>query len=277
MSLLEAREVTDATELERYERLNRESHAGSVFSSASWFAHQALRHRVIGIYKGLELVGGSVLYEVDGGLPPIVPATPWQGPVCRSNREGECLAVAECLAEYLLRRYADVTMTLPPMWPDARPFIWAGMRQQVRYTYRGYLPNRKYEKRVGIRPCVIATEVVEKRGKWVFDGQPMEPEWRLTRLSTEDSTITVLEDHKTRYLLDANRGGTWHAELIDDMLRAEHPYFHWGVADLVGCNSPQRALFKRSFNMPLVPYYLVTTLDPSDIEEFWAPKEAKVA
>lgn len=158
---------------------------------------------------------------------------------------------------------------MPPEWTDIRAFLWRGWRSHVRYTYRGYLPNgpNVYDKRVRVRPCEIARTVITQLGEW-----PRYPQWRVTEVSTQDSRIAVVEDNKFRYLWQANEGGTWHTELIDDMLRYSHEHWLWGRADLVGCNSPQRALFKRGFGLPLVPYHYVTTGDPSNVLEFWGDR-----
>lgn len=265
MSQLEAREITDAAGLGGYERLNREAPAGSVFSSASWAAHQNLEHRVVGVYKGDALVGGCLLYEEGGRLPAIIPSTPWQGPVCRTTEEGECAQVADCVAQYLLRRYADVTLTLPPEWVDVRPFINHGMRQQVRYTYRGSASEAltRYEKRLVLRPAQFSRVVIQ-HGDWWMD-----------ELTCEDSEVTTLHDWKCRYYWQANRGGTWHAELVNAMIRLA-AMDEIGF-DMVGCNSPKRALFKRQFGGYLRPYYVVTTLDPKSIASFWPPVPQEVA
>lgn len=268
MSQLEARGLTDATDLAGYERLNREAAQGSVFSSASWFASQGLGRDVIGVYKGTELVGGAVVHTVGGRIPAIVPATPWTGPVCRSTDEGECAAVAACVAEYLLRRHPDVTLTLPPEWTDVRPFINLGMRQQVRYTYRGpaHKARDRYEKRLTLRPLPksFTRIITQKQG------------WELDEMACEDSEITTLRDWKCRYYWQANRGGTWHAELVNVMIGLAAT--DGQIFDMVGCNSPKRALFKRQFGGYLWPYYVVTTLDPRAIESFWPPQvEAAVA
>ena len=206
----------------------------------------------------------------------MVQGTPWTGIAARHADESEHLGVAQELAALLRREWRDAALTLCPEWIDARGFLWDGWRSHVRYTYRGYLPN-SFEARVRIRPCRIERIVLHKEGKWCWDGEPLKPHWRHARLSTEDSSIDVLEDARCRYLWKANDGGTWHTELIADMLTYGHPYFMWGVADLVGCNSPGRALFKRSFRLPLQPYYHVTTGDPANVETFWGERRPLAA
>lgn len=142
------------------------------------------------------------------------------------------------------------------------------MRQQVRYTYRGsaHQCRLRYEKRLALRGLPKSySRVVVSQGNWSVE-----------TCACEDSEVTVLHDWKARYYWRANQGGTWHAELIDSMIKLQQ--IDDGMVDMVGCNSPQRGLFKRQFGGYLTPYYCVTTLDPRDIAEFWAPPaEAAVA
>lgn len=211
------------------------------------------------------MVAGLLLPESGGRILRIVPGTPWTGPVCRrESDEGEQLAVHEALAQYLLGRYGDVTLTLRPETIDVRGFIWSGMRTQVRYTYRGRSP--RYEKRLRLRSIEPTfEEIAAGPERW----------WQVYRLVYGDTTVEIINQPGCVYYWQANRGGSHHAEMVDAA---------WNVAyntsseiDLVGCNSPSRALFKRSFGLPLVPYYCVTTADPKEIAEFWPLQEAKVA
>ena len=266
MSRLEVREITDASGLGGYECLNRAAPQGSVFTSSIWAAYLGHQHRVIGVYKGLELVGGAVVYEAGGGLLPIVPGTPWSGPISRSDDEGENIAVATCLAQYLLRRYTDVTLTLPPEWVDVRGFTWAGMRSQVRYTYRGEDDSR-YEKRLTFKPAIISGNVIRDRND--------EGDWWIVTAETGDTQVTTICDWRTVYYWKANLGGSWHSECVDGLIK--YAMRQGRQFDLVGANSPKRGLFKRQFGGRLTPYYMVTTLDPRQIAELWPPKEAQVA
>lgn len=176
--------------------------------------------------------------------------------------------MADSVAEYLLRRYTDVTLTLPPEWIDVRPFINLGMRQQVRYTYRGpaHKARSRYEKRLVLRDLPTSfSRVITQHSDWWID-----------EMACEDSEVTTLHDWKGRYYWQANRGGTWHAELIDQMIGLAA--LDEQMFDMVGCNSPKRGLFKRQFGGHLTPYYIVTTLDPRSIASFWPPaQEAAVA
>jgi hypothetical protein len=195
-----------------------------------------------------------------------VPQTPWTGLCARSDHEGENLAIAEAVAGHLLREFGDVTLTLPPDWIDLRGFIWQGMRTHVRYTYTGNAARmlERYEKRLTLRECNVKRAVIH-RG----DG------WEHVRFTCADTVVDAIHQQPWWYYWQANRGGSWHAEIIDEMLRLMR--LSDEALDMVGCNSPQRGLFKRQFGGRLVPYYVVTTADPRDIAEFWPPQEAKVA
>lgn len=77
--------------------------------------------------------------------------------------------------------------------------------------------------------------------------------------------MTSVEDWRTAYYWKANKGGTFHADLVDTLIqKAEADGCGF---DLVGCNSPQRGLFKRAFGGKLTPYFAVTTSDVLDLRE----------
>lgn len=156
-----------------------------------------------------------------------------------------------------------MSLTLPPEWVDVRGFTWAGMRCHVRYTYRGNgLPE--YEKRIRLRPAIISGEIKHEADDW----------WVVTSC-TGDTEVTCVCDWRTVYYWQANKGGSWHPECLDGMVKYANR--QGKQFDLVGCNSPKRGLFKRGFGGALTPYYFVTTGDPKLIDEFWPPQETQVA
>lgn len=263
--MLEIREVTDEASIQRYESLNRTSPQGSVFSSIGWHRYNKSEVRLYGAYKGSELIAGALVPVVGGKVLRVVEGTPWTGPVSRSDDEGENLVVAEGLAQHLLREYGEVTLTLPPQWVDVRGFLWAGYYSHVRYTYRGlgYKMRGRTEKRLRVKSLRAPDLMLDT----VYEGDG----WQHLRMTYEDTVVDILDDWRGRYYWKANKGGSWHTELLDRMLK---PY---DTNDLVGCNSPHRGLFKRQFGGYLRPYYCVTTADPKEITEFWPPVEAAVA
>lgn len=237
----------------RLERLNAASPHGSVFSAPSWAAYLPYEHYCIGVFKGAEMVGGGVIPVSDGHVSRYVPFTPWVGIVGREAGEGEHLEVAERVAEYLLARHREVTLTLPPEWTDIRAFTWAGMRAHVRYTYRGR-GKGGFEKRLDLRDCFVHHEISHVTEHWFMD-----------TYKTGDSEITTLGDHRFAYYWKANKGGTYHANCVSTMIQMADSQ---GLGfDMVGCNSPHRGLFKRSFGGKLTPYFAVTTCDAKDLRE----------
>jgi len=157
------------------------------------------------------------------------------------------------VAGYLLGRHGEVTLTLAPEWADIRPFTWAGMRAHIRYTYRG-MGVADYEKRLDLHDCLVAREMIHDGGAW-----------QVHEFKTGDSVVTALFDWANVYYWKANKGGTYHADCVNVMIQAAESL---GLGfDMVGCNSPARGLFKRSFGGALVPYYAVTTCDSLDLRE----------
>ena len=215
----------------RYDALVKQSPHGSIFSLSTWEADQ-----VFGVFKGKELVAGAALRTTPHGMARYVEGTPWQGICARSDREGENLAIAESLVKALSTYFREVTLTLSPQWTDIRAFTWAGLKPEIRYTYRGYGP---YEKRVKIAPD--------------------EPD------STE---VEFLEDWRCIYYWRANGGGD-HSYYIDrEICRAKELGKDF---DMVGCNSPNRGLFKRGFGGKLTPYFAVTSAETRDLRSMPIP------
>lgn len=203
----------------KYDSLVRRSPHGSIFALSTWEADA-----IYGIFKGRELIAGTAIRTNGHDTARYVDGTPWQGIISRSQDEGENLAAAESLIHRLAADFSEVTLFMPPQWTDLRPFTWAGFRLHAFYTYRGYGP---YEKRVVI---------------------PVAPD--------AGSHIGLLEDWACVYYWRANEGGEhsyWLHQAIE-YARARGKTF-----DMVGCNSPRRALFKRGFGGRLTSYYAVSS------------------
>lgn len=167
------------------------------------------------------------------------------------------------MAECLLSRFPEATLTLPPEWTDIRPFTWLGMRAHVRYTYRGR-DRFGYERRLTFKPCFIQHEI-----DYMAHGST----WNIHTLRTGDTEVQVIRDWRTAFYWKANKGGSFHAECVNMMI-AEAERDGLGF-DLVGCNSPQRGLFKRAFGGELTPYYAVTTSDAKDLRESDARRDLR--
>ena len=167
------------------------------------------------------------------------------------------------MAEMLRREYGQAALTMGPEWTDIRGFLWDGWRAHVRYTHQGRYP--RIDKRVQLK--------TPPDWEWVNVAAGDENWWYHDRLQHEDTTVDVLRDIHSFYYWRANEGGSWHAEAIDEIMRVAKPK----NIDLVGCNSPRRALFKHAFGLPAVPYYFVTTGDPASVEEFWGERRPVAA
>lgn len=150
---------------------------------------------------------------------------------------------------------------MPPEWTDIRGFLWDGWRAHVRYTYRAAHPA--YEKRLRLRDCFVHAATTHES-----DG------WQVRAYETGDSHIDAVWDWRYAYYWKS-AGGNWQPECINTMIRQAEgrglPF------DLMGCNSPARGLFKRSFGGYLTPYYFVTTGDPATVKEFWGERRPLAA
>lgn len=266
---LEVKELTDEAGLRRYDALVPKAAAGSVFATRSWLDYAGIEARFFGVFKGAEVIAGVAVPHSGGHSLSVTQGTPWTGIVARPADEGEHLQVACELAQYLRGEFGHAALTLPPEWHDIRGFLWDGWRSHVRYTYRCPAKMMRYESRLRIR------EVEEYGNEVVHHGDS----WQHVQSRCADSAIDYLVDVKpaaaTYYYWNANPGGTWHAELIDKMIKVAAT--DSGCVDLVGCNSPQRSLFKRSFGGRLTPYYFVTTGDPATVKEFWGERRPVAA
>lgn len=196
----------------------------------------------------------------------MVQGTPWTGITARSNDEGENLEHARLVAEMLRREFGEAALTLPPGWTDVRGFLWDGWRSHVRYTHRGR--HWQMDKRVRLK--------THDDLRWETMHEGPERSWTHYRVSYEDTQVDILSESRgCFYYWRANEGGSWHSEILAEMLRAARSGTY--EIDLVGCNSPNRALFKRGFGLPAVPYYFVSTGDPARVDEFWGERRPVAA
>ena len=250
--MFEVKEIeTDNTD---YKGLLKKSPQSSIWSDPSCPVYRGLDDKLFGVYKGNELTGGCLVHTTEQGILPYVPYAPWNGPIFRQERESENSEMLSVLLATLRHRFGHVTLTLPPELQDVRPATWAWMRTHVRYTYRGRgVPE--FSRRVKVNHgCQVEMLCLD-------DILPYQC-WELT---CEDSLVIALVDHRYIYYWKANEKGKHHAEILYWILNySKLSGLGW---DLVGCNSPQRSLFKRGFGGKLTPYYAITTLEERDLRE----------
>ena len=256
--MFEVKEIE--TDNKDYTGLLKTSPQSSIWSDPSCPAYRGFDDRLFGVYKGNELTGGCLVHITKQGILPYVPYAPWNGPIFRQERESENLEMLSVLLATLRHRFGDVTLTLPPELQDVRAATWQDMRTHVRYTYRGYGPS-KLSRRVKAWP-LSGHPGSFKSG--VID-MPEDAIWMHRYYKMYDSKIEILQDKRYWYYWKANKGGKWHPELLIEFIRASKA--ECAGWDLVGCNSPQRSLFKRGFGGKLTPYYAITTLKKRDLRE----------
>ena len=123
---------------------------GTIFSKTKWLKLIAeasgQTYKVIGCYKGTELMGGIALYIKKNKFSDIVtpsPYTPYNTIlylVRKSNKtykaEKQIHDILSVLCRYLEHSFDFVRLILHPNIPDIRPFQWNLWRSHISYTYQ---------------------------------------------------------------------------------------------------------------------------------------------
>lgn len=238
---------------------------------------------VIGAWTGERLVAALPVLEagpVRRALP--APLTPYTEPLLEAFPTGaEVHARKNVLADLITAvqsRYAAFSLHLPPGWPDARPFSWAGCRTEVLYTYRipldaplAFSRVRKRELKeatethpADIQHLVEAVECTMKRqrrplplpSKGLADALPA-----LLRhghaLGTEQpnvaASMSLLTPEGGFDFLAGGEPGPGRAALLAQQM-AYAKEVGCAFYDLCGANTPSLAEYKRGFGGMLTPY-----------------------
>lgn len=260
--------VTDISpESREWEKLLKKSHQYSLYLEPEWMrlhpvkAYAAYR----GEGPGATIVGGIVV------TPTVLPTpfVPYQGLVQTQKEDPD---VAESLIRECEELGRPLSVWSSPSLVDIRPFheraydreervLW---RDVIRYTYL-CTPESRLEPRARANVTDREVEAVTtldwyeewKEQPWVTQHFIDLMDKMLGFSSTQvwgdgEATVVWGVDRRDRgYYLAAIGSPT---NVLDKLIRRHHS------VDLVGCNSPRRSLFKRSFGGILRTYYgCVTT------------------
>lgn len=231
-----------------WHHLIQSSHQATLYVRPEWMALHPV-HAFVAT-NGSEPVGGIVAAD---GLHPLT-FIPYQGLLLRKREDRE---TAQALISHVERLDRPVSVWNAPSLVDIRPFTWRWYDAQVlwqhdiRYTYICSRDTRfepRHQTNVTGKPVTL-----EEGTSWFEDWvkQPWVSEYDpgymvkilgmpSTKVYTDgDATVVWGEDLQGRgyYLASIGRPTNVLAWLIQ-----QHD-----SSDLVGCNSPQRALFKRGF------------------------------
>jgi len=233
---------------EKWATLIRASHQSSLYVMPEWMElHPCFPFLA---FQGSEPCGGIV------AIPGIFPAPfiPYQGLLLRKREDRE---TAQALLSHVERLPRPLSVWNPPSLIDIRPFTWRWYDAQtlwqhdIRYTY---ICDRDSRLEPRAQTNVTDKPIAEVTGPEWFDAWQQQP-WVESR--DVDLMIKILAMPSTTVYTDGDSTVVWGEDLN------ERGYYIASVGrptnvlhrlikdhdstDLVGCNSPQRALFKRGF------------------------------
>ncbi len=233
------------------------SHQGSLYTMPEWMELHPVAPFLA--YRGNTVAGGVVASR--GIMPP--PFIPYQGLLLTRREDRD---VAQALLSHVEQLPPVVSVWNPPSLVDIRPFTWRWYdanklwAHQIRYTYycdRDSNPERR-----------AWTNIT---GAGIREGEDSDffPEWSEQHWITDSdlglmakilsfSSVAIWTDKDGGFVVwgvDSHDRGYYLASVgkvtnIIHQLIKQHE-----TSDLVGCNSPQRALFKRGFGGHLRTYY----------------------
>lgn len=240
-----------------WKRLIEKSHQTSLYVLPDWIHLHDVA--MFGCYRGTNICGGGV------GVPLVNPAfnIPYQG-LLQFHKEDH--KVAKALLEKIEDVGRPISVWNAPSLVDVRPFIWRWWdtrkiiwQPRIRYTYI-CADDTTLEPRA--RALVTDNEVIEETGDgwWdVWKDQawvgPMDIEVMEKILGF--SSVRVFTDRLGWVIwgVDLQERGYYLGSVGPPTNILHHLLRRHATSDLVGCNSPSRALFKRSFGGQLRTYY----------------------
>lgn len=246
---------------------------------------------VWGAWEERRLVAALPLFAVSPfrrALPP--PLTPYTEPLLEAFPTGAQIHAKATVLDALIAKAQDhyhaFSLHLPPGWPDARPFTWAGCRTEVLYTYRISLDKPMVLQRVRKREVREVNEIHPAEAQHLAEAvsRSMMRQGRRTPLSEDllrscipallpnglalrveqpnfAASMALLTPEGGFDFLAGGDPGPGRAALL--LRQMEHARER-GCAffDLCGANTPSIAEYKRGFGGELTPYTRVVWMRP---------------
>jgi len=232
------------------------SHQATLYVLPEWLSLHPVEAALA--YDGTEVQGGIV---VTHSLTPL-PFVPYQGMLLRRREDRE---VAQALIAWAEKRGRPISVWNPPSLIDIRPFTWRWFDAQVlwqpdiRYTYMTAATTQlepRCQRNVTEKPVEET-----KSGDWFqrWKSQPWvtdEYEATMAKIAGMDS-VSVWTDGDGTVVW--GRDGAERGYYLGSVGRPTNVLLRLirshDVSDLVGCNSPARAIFKRGFGGTLRTAY----------------------
>lgn len=275
---------------EIWDNLLIKSDQGSIFSSTKWCALFTDPFRAYGVYKGDELVGGIIGFEQAGKyISGNYTLTPYQGIMVKGNglkyvaEMSLHSEIALCLIEFLERTYEGVTIINHWSYPDIRPFLWAGWKPLVKYTYvvdiddmeitqMGMDKDTRYLSKQVVPVTVGTIKDFYELYNYTFLHKGLDAPVQVAFFEPffssisheliscgESSGVMMWDDKRAYYIFGASKGDGNSTSVLWNLMNDAHK-LGYDEIDLVGCNDQKIGAFKRGFGGKLVPYLGATNV-----------------
>ncbi len=291
-------EIVEIQNYEAWDKLVENSPQGTIFATTLWCSLFPDTFKIYGCYRHDELIGGIIGFQQDDKfISGNYPITPFQGVIVKDmpdtkavNIESITSDISTELAKYFASSHTEITNH----WAfiDARPFIWAGWKTFIRYTYviDMYNPHPVWgsmekdtrnlamkAERNGIEAGIGKLEAFYEIYKLTFKKKGLEVPVDYKFLEslpnkkvylawseyTPSAGAIIVEDNKRVYYMFAATNPAFLGNGASSMLLWKIIYGFEGQhkeMDLVGCNVKEIGLFKRGFGGKLTPYFGVSNV-----------------
>jgi len=271
------------TEYHLWDSLLDESPQGTIFASPKWLDLFMKPYAVYGVFEEDRLMGGISGFVDGGGFSSgNCTLTPYSGIVIKPlpdakppRYESICQDICNSLISTLQNEYSKIVISNHWSFTDLRPFQWHGWKEFVKYTYvvdlvdldetlKGMEKMTRYEAKKSadsLHMCsptefaLMYAHTFQRKGL----DQPVDSEFVIRLINEgwasafklgEAAAVVIKDNKRLYYILGASEEGHYTSALLWKIMQHQTRI----EIDLVGCNVPEIALFKRGFGGKLIHY-----------------------